>query len=298
MLSAAAFGVERVSQQIKQNLRWTVLAAAHAGRARSWFDTLDTPEFAKYRDANPRLAFRPLRPYMSTRWTIARRVEVILGTYRVAEREGGALREALLRPEPVPVGRFTLRDGGDAELFLGMDERYRKEGEITLSAHCAALGGLLMSLAFSMEDGLGGRRICYVGCVQGRGGSASSMKAATKAMHGLRPRALMVAAIQEIARSANCTTLRGASDRIQVHHKKHLIDIPFFHSLSASYDACWRDAGGRLAGDGWYELPLRPSRRAMSEISSNKRSQYVRRYEMLDELASSLERGMRITRMS
>ncbi len=298
MLSAAAFGVERVSQQIKQNLRWSVLAAAHADRARNWFDVLDTPEFAKYRDANPRLAFRPLRPYMSTRWTIARRMEVILGTYRVSEREGGALREALLRPAPVRIGRFALRDAGDAELFLGRDERFRKEGEITLTARSDALGGVLMSLAFSMEDGSAGRRICYVGCVQGRGGAAADIKAATKEMHGVRPRALMVASVQAIARATGCTNLRGASDRIQVHHRKHLIDIPFLHNLSASYDACWNEAGGALAADGWYDLPLRASRRPMSEISSNKRSQYVRRYAMLDEMADSVQRGMRMTKMS
>ena len=293
-LSDRAFRNEPTLKRLKQNLRWSLAAAAHPGAALAWFSHLRQEDLAPFKEANPILDFKPMRSYLSTRWGLSRRTKVMRETYAYVLWRGGALREALLSPQGggVRLASFPLGDLGDGELLLGFDNRFRKEGEFAVTLAVPGLGGRVCSLSFALEWQANGLAL-VAGCVQGiHEGQDDPMKALGKAMHGLRPKALVVFAAQEVARALGAREIFGAGNAIQVHRRKHLIHLGWAHDLTFDYDAFWRELGGRPAYDGWFYLPRKGRRRTREEIKPNKRSLYAKRYALLDALAAQIRPAM------
>ena len=52
----------------------------------------------------------------------------------------------------------------------------------------------------------------------------------------------------------------------------------------AELDSLWQESGGELSQDlRFYKIPLEEYRKPIEEIKSQKRSQYRKRYELLDQ---------------
>lgn len=293
-LSAEAFRADRPIRRLKQNLRWAAAAAIRPRAALDWFAHLRRGDLEPFREANPILDFKPMRVYLSTRWNRFRRTKVMRETYAFVLWRGGALREALLQPqgEGVVLAEFSLGEAGAGRILLGLDNRFRKEGEFAVTLAAPARGGRICSLSFALEwrdNGL----ILFAGCVQGSHGDDDGiMKVLGKAMHGLRPKALVVFAAQEVARALGAREIFGAGNAIQVHRKKHLIHLGWAHELTFDYDAFWQELGGRPAFEGWFYLPRKARRRTREEIKPNKRSLYAKRYGLQDEIARQIRAAM------
>jgi len=292
--SAEVYRTEGLLRRVKQNLRWAVIAAARPVEALGWFSRMESRDLQPFAEANPLLLFKPLRVYLSSRWGQVRRTKVMRETYSFVLWRGGAIREALLQQEGegAVLATFDLGELGPAELRLGFDNRFRKEGEFAVTLQCPEQGGRISSLSFALEwrpEGL----VMYAGCVQGRSeGEGGFMKALQKAMHGLRPKALVVFAAQEIARGLGARELLGAGNSIQVHRRKHLIHLSWVHELTFDYDAFWEELGGHPALDGWFYLPRKARRRTREEVKPNKRTMYARRYALMDDLSTQIRASL------
>jgi hypothetical protein len=132
-----------------------------------------------------------------------------------------------------------------------------------------------------------------VGCVQGsHQGQEGLVNALGKAMHGLRPKALVLFAAQEAGHALGVREMFGAGNLIQVHRRKHLVHIPLAHDLTFDYDAFWEEMGGLPAFDGWFYLPRRSRRRTRDEIKPNKRGQYQKRYALEEAIAGQIRAAM------
>jgi uncharacterized protein VirK/YbjX len=294
VLSAGAYQAEGLLRRMKQNLRWAAIAATRPLEALGWFSRLQSEDLQPFAEANPLLPLKPMRVYLSARWGLVRRTKVMRETYAFVLWRGGALREALLQEEGggVPLAAFDLGDLGPAELRLGFDNRFRKEGEFTITLHCPQQGGRISSLSFALEWRRNGL-VMYAGCVQGRTESEEGqMKGLQKAMHGLRPKALVVFAAQELARALGVREFLGAGNAIQVHRRKHLIHLAWTHELTFDYDAFWEELGGRPAPDGWFYLPRKARRRTREEVKPNKRTMYARRYAFMDDLSAQIKAAL------
>lgn len=281
--SGEAHRGEGLQRRLQRQARAALAAALRPSASVRWFDSVEGPALRPYAQANPLLALKPFRVYLSTNWSRDRRRKVILDTYATAAGMGGALRRALMDREGV---RFLVGcgEGEDAiHLRLHREARFRKEGEFTLSLECPAAGGRVMSMAFSIERLAGGLAV-YIGCLQGRDDGAEAIRAMTKALHGLRPKAFLLIAMQEVASAIGAGELYGASSAIQVHRRKHAIHLPWVHRLGFDYDAFWAEGGGAPDAGGWFRLPLSTPRRSREEMKPNKRSMYAKRYELLDRL--------------
>jgi hypothetical protein len=279
---------------MKQNARWALAAAIRPDAALKWFAMMQTQGLRPFSDANPLLAFKPMRVYLSSRWNLTQRTKVMKDTYGFILWKGGAIRAALLSEESegIILATFPLGELGSGEIRLGFDNRFRKEGEFTVSLLCPQRGGRISSLSFALEwrpNGL----VLYAGCVQGRNeGDEDLMKAISKVMHGLRPKALVVFAAQELSRALGVREFLGASNAIQVHRRKHLIHLEWAHALTFDYDAFWLELGGHRALDEWFYLPRKAKRRIREEIKPNKRGMYAKRYAMMDEIAIQIRAAM------
>ncbi|MCE1229805.1 MAG: VirK/YbjX family protein [Firmicutes bacterium] len=279
---------------MKQNLRWTLIAAAHPKAALRWFAAMESQALEPFAEANPLLPLKPLRVYLSSRWGLKKRAKVMEETYQYAHWKGGPVRKALLKAdaEGVRLAQWSLGENGEAELRLGFDNRFRKEGEFAVSLWCPALGGRIASASFALEWREIGLTM-LVGCVQGIPETESGlMKGLQKAMHGLRPKALVIFAAQELGRSLGIREILGAGNAIQVHRHKHLIHLDWAHDLSFDYDGLWSEMGGTPVEEGWFHLPRKAKRRTRDEIKPNKRSQYAKRYALMDELAMQIRAAM------
>ena len=274
----------------KHNLRWAVTVAARQALSRPWFETLATEEMAPFVHANPRLAFSPLGSYLSRTWNWDQRTKVLLDTYEFINNMGGRLKEAMLRPGGLVLARSELGKGLEARIRLGLDNKFRKEGEVAVFFELAPFPGPVAGMAFSLEHREGSHWLAYVGVMQGRGGGGEDVvKAATKAMHGLRPKSLMVFLAQEIVRALRIGGLRGVGNGIQVYRA----NAPrLFHAQKKfhfDYDEFWTEAGGELAPDGWFTLPLKTQPRADEDIPGHKRSMYRKRYALLEDLSRQIK---------
>lgn len=287
--AASAYRGDGRMRRWKQNLRWAFAAAAHPTRALAWFEAMDAPAMRPFSRVRPRLVFKPLRAYLSTQWNLNRRTKVITDTYDFVRSWGGLLAEALLCRESIRLAGFTLKDVGEVEIRIGTDERFRKEGELTLFLHCERLGGPMAALTFSLERESGSGWILYAGCVQGLDeGRPEAVKQLTKAMHGLRPKAVMVFLAQAMADGLQIRRILGAGNAIQVHRRKHAIHIPLVHKLTFDYDGLWSETGGILQSDGWFMLPVSPQRRSSEDMKPNKRSMYSKRYALMDSISEQI----------
>jgi hypothetical protein len=272
-------------KKLKRHLRWTLLSVIREASVQGWFAFLDEPVIRPFLAANPRLAFRPMGTYMSRRWGWSKRFKVIRDTYVFVNAKGGAFQEAMLREGGLLLARIPLEKAGDLVLRMRADPQFRKEGEVGVFLEFEGIQGAISSFAFSLEHRSAGWA-CYLGALQGRkGGDEDIIKLATKAMHGLRPKALMAFAAQEIARSLQVSSLLGVGNDIHVARARVLGSA---RKVLFDYDDLWRETGGEQQPDGWFVLPLKAPRRVGEEIKANKRSMYAKRYALMDTLSRQI----------
>ncbi len=291
-LASQAFSEETKSYQKKQERKYFFHSILNPRFSSWWLNLLETPDFKFITTHRPKLYFKPFRVYLSSKWKNKRKVKVIRDTYKFILASKHFTK--VITNAPIEIAQFQLKDGVEAFLKLGYDFKYRKEGELVLSFECEELGGIIAETAFSFEETEPNRWVCRIGCVQGHHkNDLYSAKAAQKMMHGLRPKSLIIFAIQEFSRALGFSAIYGAGDSIQAYRKKHFIHIPFLHKIPFDYDAFWEESGGQAVDHGWFDLPLQPIRKDIQEIKSSKRALYRRRYDLMDDLSSKIEETAR-----
>lgn len=266
--------------------------------AERWFDLLGTEEMRPFLKADPRLALKPMVTYCSRKWTWERRVKVLMDTYRFTREPSGLVKRSFLEPDGVVLANVPLPHGLSLTVRMRADTIFRKEGEIGLMGEIDSCKGNFGSLGLVLEQGPDGAWHCRVGVVQGRRGQGEEVtRQVTKAMFGLRPKSFMVFLAQEIARAFRCEALYGVGNGIQVYRSRSLQLQRKGRKVMFDYDGLWLEAGGLPTSDGWFELPLQTPRRSPEEMKPNKRSMYIKRYAMLDEISRQLQSAMTMSRM-
>ena len=106
----------------------------------------------------------------------------------------------------------------------------------------------------------------------------------TRSLDGLRPKALLLFALQQLAALWGITRLRAVSD--DKHTARHFLTQGV---ILASYDKFWIERGGIMAIDGIFDLPLDFVTRKTSAIKPSKRKMYQRRYDLLANVGSQLK---------
>lgn len=282
-----------------EKLRWALFAAITPSKSILWFEQMVNSCYRPFLEINPRLALKPTRVYMSTRWKMTQRIKVLQDTYNFIHQSGTFLQNSLLQPNGNVLAQTDLGKHGEATIVLSYDARFRKEGELVLSLRINSLTRAVAFLSFSLESHLDGSYTCYIGCLQGgkEGNQKEDVVTASKAMHGLRPKAALIFTVQEIARAFGARELLGVGNSIQAHRRKHIVHIPFLHDYTFDYNTTWTDAGGTPDKAGWYRLPLQTYRHGREEIKTNKRSMYLKRYAMMDDITQQINSQLNSTHL-
>ncbi|TAN17327.1 MAG: DUF535 domain-containing protein [Chitinophagaceae bacterium] len=294
-LATNAFSKESKEYRRKQQYKSFRYALIHPFFASQWFKIFCSPEFHLIAEHRSRLYIKPFRVYMSVYWDRDRRVKVILDTYRFIQSAGEGFLQVIASEEPMPLAVFRLKDGSEARLSIGYDERYRKEGELAMFLHCGQPGGFIAGASFSFENTAKEGWVCRIGCIQGhKNGEEDLIKSAQNLMNGLRPKSFMVFAVMEFARHSGIQRVYGAGQSIQAFRRQHAIHIPWFHKIHFDYNKLWTESGGKLQEDGWFLLPCTTPRKSMDEIKACKRAVYRRRYQMMDEISGEISKSVQL----
>lgn len=265
----------------------------HYRTADDWYAQLDGPLRAVAM-ANPSLYRKIIRPYLVPGLSDTRKLAILEEHYRFL------LSHVAFTALPdicADSGRVLLavagRHGEAYELRWLSDSKFRKEGEHSLGLYCATHRVLVSTIAFVMMTGADGRRTLTIGAAQGLppGEDKRIIVEVTKALHGLRPRALLLFALQVMAQQWHLNGVRAvgndrhiSTDRVYTFNRARRPTL--------SYDEFWRENAGVRADDGFFDFPNVHVPRDLPSIQSHKRSQYRQRYAMLDTLRTALETAL------
>ena len=285
---------------------WQTLRRRMKLRLRSWChaDAIQST-IAVFRDgqlqglprSEPSLLIKPLRSYLRRGLSPLQRAQALRSHFSwltrtlpkstidsIYQDTGLILCEGL--PGAAPGAsrlRFVLTSAG----------AWGREGELSL--HLEHAGARLMTMAFSIVErhlAFGGNASSHVllsGAIQGRRGADKALHAVSNDVERLRPHALLVTAVQGLARGLGVDGVYGvcASAHIYAGYRSRS------RQVGIDYDALWRETGGTRAGPHYWVLPAQPQLRHERDVPSKKRSQRRRRNALREALFAQCEAAAR-----
>ena len=259
---------------------------------KEWFQSLQRPELAVVATHHPYLFQKLQRPYLNRTLNTCQRFRALQQHYQfVAGQFSPVVRQEIYGTLGKQLAVLSLEGVGKFGLRLSCS-KLEKEGDLTIGLVNLDTGKELFRLAFSITQWESEPREIFIGGLQGRKmpNSKEVIVAITRGCHGLRPKALLLFALQTLAGIWGVTRLRAVSDAMHIyrHWRKR-------KQLAASYDEWWRESGGRLASDGIFDLPATFVPRDIATLKVNKRQMYKRRYRMLEEIAGQMKQSFKET---
>lgn len=287
---AAGFtGFKRVREALKLTLR----AQLHRSTTVAWLDLLNShPLFAELVKARPRLVCKLYRPYLSNTTSPAERLDWLRAHYRHVFRHGlGPLTVQAARGGVLLAG-ISGKSGLPYQLRLQAIEPMEREGELVLQLWQDQQ--LVYSSAFAFIPGARGMQL-GIGCMQGPRGAhgLQLIKDATRELHGLRPKNLMLRLLSQIAHDHDCAALRlvGNANRAVCGAKRQ-------GKVHADYDALWQELGAERHADGDFRLASEAiGEPDLAAVASKKRSEVRKRHELLCELAQAVALSLHAPRI-
>ena len=257
-------------------------AFLHASAHRRLTAFLAQPDWRAIGEAHPQLLQKVHKPFPLRGPDVDERVDIVRRHYVLArERFGDALLAAVAQARDLPLCGVALPNAqGTLPVTIGKQPRFEREGELTLSL-VDPFGSLLYSTCFTLCEREGEVGL-LVGSLNGTA-PREVLRHITKLSWGVRPQSLLVILLQQVA------TLSGARFIHAVGRETHAYwGNPRHDEIRFDYDAFWQEEGALARPDGLYALALAARRRSAAEIPSQKRSQYQKRYDWLDEVAAAV----------
>lgn len=272
---------------LKHQLKFFVRGLATPQLTQNWFELWQTPKLAPLLAGHPRVLLKLQRPYLQQRLDAGSRWEILRQHYSFATEHftAAALREMFIGAG-VLLASLPAMEAGHFSLRLLYDNLFEKEGELSLVFYEEQKQRPLFALTFCVSCCEPGRREIFIGGLQGYKGAnpREYVVSITREMFGLRPKALLLFALQQCAALWNIRSLRAVSNQTRVHRSAT--------SIKADYDEFWLDSSGQLEADGNFTLPVTFTPRELTNIKPNKRAMYRHRYWMLDDLATQIRRNV------
>ncbi len=268
---ARAMFPERRWKHWKNRVLLQARTLKYLSAVQAWYAIADNPWLDVAQKRFPALAGAIYLPYIHQDWTPPQRLAAIELHYRLLDARTAIL--ALSISEAVEVARFDTEYPG-LRLVLDKPAWFNREGEAVLNLFVGDHRCYSVAFTLGVERG---ERILIVGALQGSGfpNAMELYRDLTRALHGMRPRDLLLTALKFMAMQFGIQRLQAISSakRWQVH---------------ADYDGIWQEHQGELLDNGFYALPTEVSRREAADVPAKKRKTYRLRYEMLERLNADI----------
>lgn len=281
-------GLRRLRETIKLSAR----ALLHREAVEGWLQLLNSaPLFSDLVADHPRMVYKVFRPYFSNTMGYKARLTLLSEHYRFILRQGLGPLTALASKDKVVLARVTGKNGLPYHIQLAAVEPMEREGELVLQL--VQEDEVIYNCAFSFHQGERGM-VLGVGCMQGPRGDhgLQVIKDATRELHGLRPKNMMIKLLGQIGVVLGCVELRlvGNANRTVCRSLRQ-------GKVHADYDALWQELDATPRADGDYRLPCLPlAELDLAAIPSRKRSEARKRHETLTGLADDITASLRASR--
>jgi uncharacterized protein VirK/YbjX len=236
------------------------------------------PALSELVNAQPRLLHKIYRPWLSNRMCGQQRLAALQAHYQFVLQQGWGALVAEAARRPVLLAELPGKSDTRYQLVLRAIVPMERDGELVLQLQHDGI--LVYSLAFAFVSESCQMAIA-VGCIQGPqcGGGLELARTATRELHGMRPKSLLLRLVSQLGHACGCSQLLLVSNA----------NLPVRRSLrlgkvKADYDALWREMGASARADGDYALrcePLSPAR--LEDLPSKKRAEARRRHSLMQE---------------
>ncbi|BDT61073.1 virulence protein VirK [Massilia varians] len=269
---------------VRELLKLKVRSLAYPHATRRWLRLLNShPAFADYVQHCPRLLYKIYRPYMTLHLPIEARLDALTVHYQTVFERGMGELVTQAASGPVSLVSFAGRDGDTYDIALRAIGLLEREGELVLQLRAAGTPLYAVAFTFARREG---RLAVNVGCIQGAAGEAvrEAIRRATRQLHGLRPKQLLVSIVSVLGHALDCGEMRlvGNANRVVRSAIRN-------GSVHADYDQLWNEMGARRLADGDYSLPCGPlAEPDFTAVESKKRAEARRRHALLAFLSAAV----------
>ncbi len=275
-------------EQPMRRWKFVVRSVLYGASHRSWLDYLGRQAWLhRMVLLRPELVERLHRPYQCASFNRWARLGALQAHYDVCAAIGWQALCLRMAREALVLARLDAARQPELRLELGYDARFGKEGEWVLNLRSGSRRCYTMVLGFRKADST---HSLYIGCLQGPDGpeSREHVRELTRALHGERPRGLLLEAARELAAAAGCSHLELVGDRQHIYR-----NLRKRRRLAFSYDHFAVELRAQPDGAQGWRLPLRAPERDLEDVASRKRAQTRRRRELLDAMRAQLRTQLR-----
>lgn len=185
----------------------------------------------------------------------------------------------LISNEGMTACEFSTKNNETYQVILSSDIQYSREGFFTLVLFDKL--GKIMTIAFSIDFSKDSPRL-LIGSLQATPHDGlNRIRVATNEMFGLQPRMFLIYLIKLFSKNLGVKKIEAISDKNHVYnslrYRRRLKNK--FHS----YDAFWGEVG-QASDNGNFNIDVEIRRKALEEYPSKKRSEYRKRFALLDDI--------------
>ncbi|HXB58109.1 MAG TPA: DUF535 family protein [Candidatus Acidoferrales bacterium] len=269
---------------VVKRAKYCLRGLAFAPYTSEWFEFLETPKLTFIVQNNPCLFHKLQRPYLNRVLNTAGRLDTLKQHYLfILDQFSQSLTEEVYAPSGKSLLELPIDGIGTLELRM-VCSQMQKEGDLTLRLANKETGIGVATMSFSISKWQKHNKEIFIGGLQGnKHTDERTVVAITRALFGLRPKALLFYLVQRLGTHWGVGRLRAVSDDLHIY--RH---FQARRNVVASYNQFWEECGGILAPDGVFDLPATFVPREISSIRANKRQLYRRRYAMLDGMNHQL----------
>ena len=278
------YGHDANKRSLPRRLKFLLRALVQLPYSIEWFRFLqEQPELAAALPQQRQWLHKLQRPYLCAAYDSGSKLQLLRQHFALfLHRLPAQLRNALLQNDAVHMASISGKSGNAYHIKLALTQTMDKEGELMLTLEEESSQHILATLAFSFGAERQQDARIYIGCLQGprHQGGREQFRLVTKDLHGLMPKVLLIKTLNALARLMNIDTVLAVSNQAHVHQSAwHR-----YTAIQADYDALWIQLGGIQLNPQHFMLKTRASVRPLSDLPSNKRAQYQRRYAMEDSI--------------
>ncbi|EDH3397804.1 DUF535 domain-containing protein, partial [Salmonella enterica] len=256
---------------------------------RYYYELCSLHSINKILEIQPTLPAKIHRPYLHQGGRAGTRRRNIIGHYRFVQNLPIKHRHFLFPYSDVLLAKFTGKNGEDFNIYCS-PSGFDREGELMLSLNFNTIP--VARLSFSIIPTSKGH-CAFIGGLQGapKNIGPDIIRDATKACYGLFPKRIVYETLCSLMSCCDIYDVLAVSEQSHVfrqlryRYKKRKLFV-------AIYSDFWESIAGRPYGN-WYQLPLNVDRKSFNELPSKKRSEYRKRYTLLDDIHEEIKRLLR-----
>jgi uncharacterized protein len=275
-------------RNVEHKLKFIARCLTTPQLTQNWLALWQAPELAPLVQSHPRVLLKLQRRYLRNGLDARSRWKILQQHYNFAldHFSAAALKKIFTAPGAL-LAEVPVADVGCFSVRLFYHDLYEKEGELSLIFYDEQIRERVFVLTFCVTSCRPERREIFIGGLQGFrvANKRESVVAVTRGMFGLRPKALLLFTLQQLAARWKVQSIYAVSNQTRIQSQKHL-------AINADYDEFWIESGSQQDNEGNFIVPTTFAPRDLQTIRPNKRTQYRRRYEMLDLLGETIKKNL------